>query len=307
MLPNWYNNYKELVENSIKKYLDSYFEWENDFSYDIFKEAVYHSVKWWKKIRSILALEFYILFSWKKFSEIKYWDDILNYCIWIELLHSYSLVHDDLPCMDNDDFRRGELTTWKKYNDTNATLVWDLLNSMAGEIVWKINNKKLTSYFWEAIWIKWMLWWQVLDIFYEKNPWKLTLEYLKKTHNRKTWALIDSAIVWWILIADEDFNLRTDFQKINSLNDFLENYWDFGFDLWLAFQIKDDLLNVEWTFKELGKPVWTDEKKWFIYFMWAEKTREYLNETIDSCFKLSEKLNSEKIDFIIKYIAVRTK
>ncbi len=306
MIPEWYNKYKNLIDNSITNYLNSYFIDENNIWLDEFKEAVIYSCKWWKRIRSILSLEFYLIFSWENIDDLDLNSDIIKYCIALELLHSYSLVHDDLPCMDNDTFRRWELTTWKKYSDTIATLVWDMLNSIAYELVWTINNKKLTQYFSNSTGFKWMLWWQVLDIYYEKNPWKLTFEYLNLIHNKKTWALIDASIVWWIYLAEEFFNEREDVIK-NKLDDFLNNYDDFWYELWLAFQIKDDLLDVEWTLIETWKSVWWDENKWYVYFLWLEKTKEELNKVIDSLFNKSELLNSEKIDFIIKYIATRKK
>lgn len=307
MIPSWYEKYKNFIDNSINNYLDNYFLSNNNLWFDNFKEAVFYSVKWWKRIRSILALEFYIIFSWLKFEDIKTSDDIVKFLIALEFLHSYSLVHDDLPCMDNDEFRRWELTTWKKYNETIATLVWDLLNSLSLQLVWEINNSKLISYFWEAVWFRWMLWWQVLDIFYEKNPWKLTFEYLKEIHDKKTWALIDASIVWWIYIANELFENRTDIETKEKLSNFLDEYNDFGFNLWRAFQIKDDLLDYEWTFEETWKSVWDNEQKWYVYFMWIDKTKQKLWLLIDKCFYLSSFLWSEKIDFLIKYIWTRNK
>lgn len=307
MLPSWYEKYKNFIDDSITDFLENEFSQERNYWLDEIKEATIYSCKWWKRIRSILALEFFIIFSWIKFESISKSDDIVKFLIALELLHSYSLVHDDLPCMDNDDFRRWELTTWKKYNDTTATLVWDLLNSLSLQLVWEINNSKLTSYFWKAVWIKWMLWWQVLDIFYEKNPWRLTLEYLKEIHDKKTWALIDSSIVWWIYLANEYFDKRQDLETKEKLNIFLDEYNDFWFNLWRAFQLKDDLLDYEWTFEETWKSVWDNEQKWYVYFMWMEKTKEELWILIDKCFNLSNYLWSEKIDFLIKYIWTRKK
>ncbi len=305
MLPNWYNDYKNFIDQSIEKYLVDYFKDEKNNWLDIIKEASIYSVKWWKRIRSILALEYYLIFSKKDFSEIKYDDDIIKFCISLEFLHSYSLVHDDLPCMDNDDFRRWELTTWKKYSENIAVLVWDLFNSLAFEVLSDIKNiwnySILIKYFWEAVWLKWMLWWQVLDLYYEKNPEKLTLENLIEVHNKKTWALIEVSVLGWVLIAEVDKN----FVKNKESNN-IKKYLDFWKKIWLAFQVKDDLLDIEWTKKETWKSVWW-ENKWFVYFMWVENTKKYLNILILDSLEIISNLKSEKLNFLVNYIWNRKK
>jgi len=187
MLPNWYTQYKNLIDISIKNYLELYFETEKNPWLDIIKQSSIYACKSWKRIRSILALEFYQVFSGKNIEEIKKDGNIIKFCIAVELLHAYSLVHDDLPTMDNDELRRWELTTWKKFGETNAILTWDLLNSLAFELLSEIWNVSLIKYFWNAVWINGMLWWQVLDLYYEQNPDELILENLIETHNKKTW------------------------------------------------------------------------------------------------------------------------
>lgn len=306
MLPVWYNEYKDLIDKSLNNYLIDYFDDEKNRGLNIIKEAAFYAVKWWKRIRSILALEFYLIFSKKDFTEIKSNSDIVKFCIAIELLHAYSLVHDDLPAMDNDIYRRWELTTWKKYWEANWILVWDLLNSLSFEILSDIKNiwnySVLIGFFWQAVWIKWMLWWQVLDLYYEKNPTLLTLENLMEVHNKKTWALIEMSIFGWIIIAEGDANFVKDTESNN-----IKKYLDFWKKIWLAFQVKDDLLDVEWTFEETGKSVWDWEEKWFIFFMWLEETKLYLNKLVDSCLEIISHLNSEKLEFLVTYIRDRKK
>lgn len=297
MMPTWYNEYKKIIDESINKYLDLYFNrWEIYEWLSEFKEAVYYSVKSGKRIRSILALEFYLIFSKKKLAAIKFWDDIILYCIAIELLHSYSLVHDDLPSMDNDEYRRWELTVWKKYNEATATLVWDLLNSMSFEILsdlWEETDIKiLLSYFGRAVWMFWMLGWQVLDLYYEKNIDKLDINKLIDIHNKKTGALIEASIVWWIILT-------------NKFDD-IEEYMDFWKKIWLAFQIKDDILDVEWTKDETWKSV-GNEKKWFVHFIWIDESKKKLDLLLEQCKQDTLKLNSEKITFLINYIWSRNK
>jgi len=303
MLPTWYKQYKELIDNSVKNYLTEYFESEKNPGLDIIKEASIYACTWWKRIRSILALEFFLIFSDKKIEDIKKDDDIILFCIALELLHAYSLVHDDLPTMDNDEYRRWELTTWKKFWETNAILVWDLLNSLAFELTSHINNSfAISFYLWQAVSIKWMLWWQVLDLYYENNPDQLTLENLTEVHNKKTWALIEASIMWWLLIAENETHYVKD-EKTNNVKRFL----DFGQKIGLAFQVKDDLLDVEWTLEETGKSVWDSEEKWFVYFLWLEETHKYLDNLILESKKIISELNSEKLNFLVEYIGNRKK
>ena len=297
MLPEWYNDYKKIIDESIIKYLDWYFtNWSESEWLTEFKEAVYYSVKWWKRIRSILALEFYLIFTWKNINDLKLEDDIIMHCISLELMHWYSLVHDDLPCMDNDELRRWELTVWKKYWETNATLVWDLLNSMSFEILANLSDnidiKMILWLFWRSVWFYWMIWWQVLDSYYENNSNSNSLEKIMDVHNKKTWALIEASIVWWIIISEKYDNM--------------EKYIDFWKKIWLAFQIKDDLLDVEWTFEDTGKSVW-GEKKWFVHFMWIEKTRKYLDDLIIESKIIINDLDSDKLIFLVNYVSSRIK
>ncbi len=301
MLPNWYIEYKKLIDDSVKNYLTKYFKSEKNPWLNIIKQASLYATKWWKRIRSILALLFYLEFLIphsisSKGREVKQlWldDDIIKFCVALELLHAYSLVHDDLPAMDNDILRRWEETTWKKFGETNAILVGDLLNSLAFELLADIWNIEIIKNFWKAVNLNWMLWWQVLDIFYENNPEKLTLENLIDTHNKKTWALIIISIIWWIILSW----YKWDFEKY-------EVFWK---KIWLAFQIKDDLLDVEWTKQETGKSVGDWEQKGFVYFLWLEKTHKYLDDLIYECKQIIKELNSEKLDFLINYIANRKK
>lgn len=293
MLPNWYNQYQLLIEQSINNYLINHFKNENNEWLDLIKQATLYSVKWWKRIRSIFALEFFLIISWTSFEEINEESDIMKFCIALELLHAFSLVHDDLPAMDNDELRRWEPTVWKKYSEADAVLIWDLLNSLSFEILSEVGNNDLIKLFWEAVWIKWMLWWQVLDLYYEKNPEKLTLENLIEVHNKKTWALIEISIIWWIILTNKKIDL--------------EIFKDFWKKIGLAFQVKDDLLDVEWTIEETWKSVGDSEEKWFVYFMWVNKTKDYLNNLILDCSKIISDLNSKKLEFIVKYIASRSK
>jgi len=148
------------------------------------------------------------------------------------------------------------------------------------------------SHYWKSVWFFWMVWWQVLDLYFDKNHDDLDLNNLIEIHNKKTWALIESSVVWWIIIAKNE-------DKINQ-------YIDFWKKIWLAFQIRDDLLDVEWNIIETGKNIRNDNK-WFVYLIWVWKSREYLSNLISESLDIIKPLKSEKLDFLVEYIGNRSK
>jgi geranylgeranyl pyrophosphate synthase len=226
MLPNWYWKYKFFIDESIDSYLKNYFKEEITNNWlKKFKDIIFYWIKKWKRIRSILALEFFLVFSWKKIENINKNDDIMKFCISLELVHAYSLIHDDLPCMDNDDYRRWELTVWKKFSEYEAVLAWDLLNTLAFELLSEISDSKISveliKLLSRNIWFYWMIWWQVDDMYFEYNSKELSLKNLVKLHNKKTWALIETSILWWIILSRNSNNLT--------------KYSDFWKKTWLLF------------------------------------------------------------------------
>lgn len=304
MLPLWYNQYKDFINSNIEAYLEQYF-WDkiqND-GLEEFKSAIVYSLKWWKKIRAILALEFYLTLNNKSLKTIieeqAESDTLLNitkYCLALEFVHAYSLVHDDLPCMDNDILRRGQITTWKKFGEYQGVLVWDMLNSLAFGIISEITDPtlsvQLSNLLSKSVWFHGMLGWQIDDMYFEHNPQKLAMWDLIKLHNKKTWALIKASVQWWILVS----------WKISQIHK-LSAFWE---KLWLAFQIKDDLLDVEWTFEQTGKSVWWEEK-WFVHFLWLKKTKQELKKLIKECLISAKLLKSEHLRFLVWYVWNRIK
>ncbi len=304
MLPLWYNEYKSFIEKNITNYLEEYLgnKQSNQWLVD-FKEAILYSMKWWKKIRSILALEFYLTLNNQSLDSLikeqtNTWEllNITRYCLSLEFMHAYSLVHDDLPCMDNDILRRGQPTTWKKFWEYQWVLVWDVLNSLSFEIISEITDPilsvKLSNLLSRAVSFHWMIWWQVDDLYFEYNTDKLAMWDLIKLHNKKTWALIKASVQGWILVS----------WKISQIHK-LSAFWE---KLWLAFQIKDDLLDVEWTAEETGKSVgW--EQKWFVHFIGLSQTKAELKKLIDECLISAQVLKSEHLRFLVWYIGNRIK
>ncbi len=295
-LPNWYNEYKNLIESSIDTYLTRYLALPMSKPLEDFKEVISYGFSWWKKLRSILALEFYLSLSWKDISDIKIDDDIIKVCIALESVHAFSLLHDDLPCMDNDELRRWELTVWKKYGEHNWVLAGDMLNTLCFEIISDIKDPKMSQSISKlishSVGFYGMVGGQIEDIYFENNIWELDTTLLSDLHAKKTGKLIQAAILSWVILSWEVANIDV--------------YWDFWKKLGLAFQIKDDLLDVEGTPEETGKSVWGEEK-WFVYLIWVDATRKILRDVISECHSIAKKLGSEKIDFIVDYVENRKK
>jgi geranylgeranyl diphosphate synthase, type II len=171
----------------------------------------------------------------------------------IELIHSYSLIHDDLPSMDNDDYRRGKLTNHKVFGEAVATLSGDALLTFSFELLARMehnrisNDKKLLliQKLAEAAGPEGMVGGQVSDL--EGEHTSLTLEELENIHHHKTGDLLRFAVYSGALLADANENQLTHLEQ-------------FAKHLGLAFQIKDDILDVEGDASKLGKPVGSDEE-----------------------------------------------
>lgn len=304
MLPPWYTTYKTFVDNSIKSFLGKYLDENLSKPLNDFKEIVFYATNSGKRVRAILALETYLKLSWKNIDDIKNDDDIIKICISLELIHAYSLIHDDLPCMDNDEYRRWQLTVWKKYWETNAVLCWDLLNTLTFELLSTIHDnekaKKIINLISRSTSIFGMIWWQIEDIYFENNFWELDVDWLKNLHNKKTGKLIEASILAWVILSYPNSHTH-EFEKSEVYKKFQE-FWK---NLWLAFQVKDDILDIEWTFESTGKSVWW-EKKWFVYFIWLEESKTYLWKLSEKALEDISHIKSEKLEFLVEYIKNRS-
>lgn len=169
----------------------------------------------------------------------------------LELIHTYSLVHDDLPAMDNDDLRRGKPTTHVKYGEANAILVGDGLLTHSFEILSNanVNDKTLRKLLYEisyAAGVSGMVMGQFIDLYYEERY--IDFEMLKILHSKKTGAMIRGAVRVGAIASEKE--------NIN-----LENITKYGEAIGLAFQIQDDILDVISDNETLGKTVGKDEKE----------------------------------------------
>ena len=170
----------------------------------------------------------------------------------IELIHNYSLIHDDLPAMDDDDMRRGELSCHKKFNEPIAILAGDAIQAFAFEVLAKANDlshstrNALITELAKAIGASGMVGGQVLDLSYQNK--KIQLKDIAYMHSLKTGALIRSSVRMGALIAGAD-----------PLT--LSLISDFGNTLGLIFQIRDDILDATADEATIGKPKGSDKKK----------------------------------------------
>ena len=171
----------------------------------------------------------------------------------VELMHTYSLIHDDLPCMDDDNFRRNQPSNHIKYGEANAVLAGDALQALAYEIICddedmtpeeKVYAIKTLS---QSCGKNGMVFGQHLDIENEENLENLTKEMLNEIHNLKTGKLIECSVMMGQIGTDQDE------YTINTLKDFSKN-------IGLAFQITDDILDVTETQENLGKNINSDIK-----------------------------------------------
>ena len=209
----------------------------------------------------------------------------------LEMIHSYSLVHDDLPALDNDDYRRGKLTTHKVFGEAEGILIGDSLLTYAFYILSQKNLKFLSS---EQIvniisktseyaGINGMIGGQMIDIQSENK--KIDLETLKYIHSHKTGKLIKLPIEIACIIA----NVEKDKKEV------LEEYANL---IGLAFQVKDDILDVEGTFEELGKPVGSDvdlHKATYPSILGMEESKKILNDTVEKAKEIiKNKFGEEK-------------
>lgn len=269
MLKEYLKEKKVLVEKTIDEYL-------SEFSYpvQIAEGMKYAVLNGGKRIRPILILMVLDLLG--KDEKIG-----LPSGAALEMIHSYSLVHDDLPALDNDDYRRGKLTTHKKFGEAEGILIGDALLTHAFNVLTEKNRGvsaekiveivKLTSSY---AGINGMIGGQMIDI--ESEGKKISLETLKYIHKNKTGKLLRLPVEIACILGDVSKDVR---EK-------LEEYADL---IGLAFQIKDDILDVEGDFEKLGKPIGSDaeiEKATYPSMMGMEKSKELLNEITEKAKKI---------------------
>ena len=229
-----------------------------------------------KRIRPILLLEFYALCGGKG-------DSALNFAAALEMIHTYSLIHDDLPCMDNDDMRRGRPSCHKAFGEDTALLAGDALLTLAFKTAAETDGipadrvLKAIAVLAENAGISGMVGGQVEDLAFEKSG--ATIEQLRGMYLKKTSCLLSAAAVCGSILAganDEELKYAAEYAE----------------KLGLAFQIIDDILDCTSDEKTLGKPIGSDEKN--------GKTTYVTLLGIDGAKAEAERLSNEALTALCK-------
>src|SRR5574344_69864 len=276
----------ELVERKLDEFIPiSYPE-------KIFESMRYSVLAGGKRLRPIMCLEACRVFG----GNIE--DAIPTACA-IEMLHAQSLIHDDLPCMDNDDYRRGKLTNHKVFGEATAVLAGDALISFAPQLIIEKSENlsaetivKVLREYCKAAGAYGLIAGQIVDIDSEHK--KITAETLEYLHTHKTADLFKLALRAGAIIAGASENQ-------------LESITDFGQNLGFAFQICDDILDVTSSFEEMGKTMGKDEaeeKSTYVSLFGLEKARSEVSCLLDKTCGImaANRLNSEIFNEIIDSI-----
>ena len=275
------SEYKELIERRLKGALD-----ELDAP-EILVNAMAHSLlDAGKRVRPIITMEFARLCGLEP-------PKALNAACALECIHTYSLIHDDLPCMDDDDFRRGKPSCHKAFGEANALLAGDALLTLAFELVTmddvpaenKLKACRILASFAGA---DGMVGGQVLDLASEGK--KVGIDTLTKLYEGKTCGLLRAACGMGCALAGGNK------QQMNAAD-------TYGRELGLAFQIIDDILDIIGDEKTLGKPIASDienDKSTYVALLGLEEAKKQAHEhTENACAALE--CFGEEAQYLIDY------
>lgn len=247
-------NFKEQMQEKaehIEEVIGKYLPKEQGYQKTVLEAMNYSILAGGKRLRPMLMQESFQLFGGKG-------DVIEPFMAAIEMIHNYSLVHDDLPAMDNDEYRRGRKTTWTVYGDGMAVLAGDGLLNLAFETAagafdhaadfeeTKRIAKSLQILSYKSG-ISGMIGGQAADMTAEGAKELLTEQMLLFIHEKKTAALIQAALMIGAVLAGAD---EEDIDRMEKA----------AYNIGVAFQIQDDILDVVSTTEVLGKPVGSDER-----------------------------------------------
>ena len=250
-----------LIDKNLDKYLTV-----KDNPQKIIYEAMRYSVfAGGKRLRPVLMLSFCEMCG----GDVS---EVLPFACAMEMIHTYSLIHDDLPAMDNDDLRRGMPTSHIKFGEATAILAGDALLNRAFEVASEYSGSepqraiKAINMLAMSSGTEGMIGGQIVDI--ESEGKQITLDTLRYLHLGKTGAIIRSACTIGALLGGGSE------EEIAAADEFAKN-------LGIAFQIQDDILDVEGTEEELGKPIGSDaeeDKNTYVSLLGLEKSNELQKE-----------------------------
>ena len=281
MVSQYLSEVKELVKTKLTESIGNSNPVEKSMAYSAIAES--------KMVRAGL------IFASSEINSSLEHDSVITLAASIELMHTYSLIHDDLPCMDDDDIRRNQPSNHVKYGEANAVLSGDALQALSYEIICKDiylsdNNKvkalKLLSH---ACGKNGMVLGQHLDIDNENNLAKIDQESLDHIHQLKTGKLIECSVLFG--------------QLNNDLNDNeIQNLKSFSRKLGLAFQIIDDVLDVTESSEVLGKNNNSDiknNKDTYVNILGVESSRARAKSLVESAIADLNNNNPANIDKLV--------
>jgi geranylgeranyl pyrophosphate synthase len=281
MVSQYLSEVKELVKVKLTESIGN--------SNPVEKSMVYSAIAESKMVRAGL------IFASSEINSSLEHDSVITLAASIELMHTYSLIHDDLPCMDDDDIRRNQPSNHIKYGEANAVLSGDALQALSYEIICndiylsdnnKVKALKLLS---QACGKNGMVLGQHLDIENENNLAKTDQESLDHIHQLKTGKLIECSVLFG--------------QLNNDLNDSeLQNFKSFSRKLGLAFQIIDDVLDVTESSEILGKNNNSDiknNKDTYVNIIGVEPSRARAKSLIESSITDLNNNNLTNIDKLV--------
>lgn len=287
--------YRERVERVISEFLDDRFGSGTDRSEKLAAAVRYAASSSGKRIRALLAFA-----TAEALSLAPEMAD--RPAAAIELLHIYSLVHDDLPAMDDDDLRRGQPTVHRKFDEATAILVGDALLTYAFEMLSEGETDPALRIRWvsqlaRAGGAQGMINGQAIDL--EGETRELSFDELQGMHRQKSGALIEASINMVATAGEPRFS--------KCLN-------GFGHHIGLAFQIRDDILDVEGTTEELGKPQGSDtdnNKSTFVSLLGLDGARNVMHQELAAASAQLDSLeaqgqNAEGLRWIADYIINRS-
>ncbi len=273
--------------NIIDSSLDKYVPVLDNPQSEVYEAMRYSLMAGGKRLRPILMLEVAKLFG-------KDWENVKEFACALEMIHTYSLIHDDLPAMDNDDLRRGMPTNHIEFGESTAILAGDALLNKAFETALTASHLdsnvliKAMQVLSHSSGTEGMIGGQIVDIASEGKD--ISIDTLKYIHSLKTGAIIRSACVIGAIISGANEN------EINAIDEYAIN-------LGIAFQIRDDILDVTGTAEELGKPIGSDvdlNKNTYVSLCGIEKSVELVKEYSDKA-KDALKIFGDKSNFLIQF------
>ncbi len=286
---NILNNDRSIIENRLEQLIP-----RCTCGQDEVAEAMKYSVSnGGKRLRPVLCLEFARACGADRY-------DALDFACAVEFVHTYSLIHDDLPCMDNDDMRRGKPSCHKKFGEAVALLAGDALLTYAFQIITEssLDDSKIASacaLLAQNSGVSGMVGGQVIDLKYESQT--PDIKQLLTVHKLKTGALIAAACLLGCIAAGADE------KKIAAAS-------AFAYNLGVAFQIKDDILDVTSSTDALGKPAGSDaqnNKTTYVTLRGVENAQKDVKKLTEAAVsKLSEFDNTEFLKTLSYYLINRS-